>query len=75
MLTTIILASALCTHNVFALSIGNRGAQVVLSGNIIPASPWEDVDISEGWADPRINGGRFLDVSLSPVNPMSAGRC
>jgi hypothetical protein len=28
-----------------------------------PDGMWEEVDISEGWADPRINGGRILDVS------------
>ena len=68
MLIILPVAGTLLFHNVLALTVGSHGApQVVLSGNGSPTTPpntWEDVDISEGWADPRINGGRFLDVSL-----------
>jgi len=74
MLIIIPVAGALFTHNALAAStIGRSGTpQVVLSGNDGPATPpgtWKDVDISEGWADPRINGGRLLDVSRMPVGP------
>jgi hypothetical protein len=66
MLIILPIAGALLTHNALALMIGSRGApQVVLSNHDSSAAPsdiLEDVDISEGWADPRINGGRFLDV-------------
>ena len=67
MLIILPVAGALLTHTAFALTIGDRGTpQVVLPNHDSPptAPPdiLEDVDISEGWADPRINGGRFLDV-------------
>jgi hypothetical protein len=62
------IAGALLAHNAFALTIRSHDApaQVVMSGNLDHAAPpdtWEEVDISDGWADPRINGGRLLDVS------------
>ena len=58
--------------NVFALTIrDDSGVQAVLAGhNSFIAPPdrgWKEVDISEGWADPRINGGRLLDVSFPSI--------
>jgi len=56
--------------------------QVVLSPNDSPTAPappdtWENVDISQGWADPRINGGRFLDFTIpllgEPLNIILSG--
>lgn len=68
MLIVLPVASALLFHNALASTIGDRSSlQVVLSGYDNPTAvrdTLEDVDISEGWADPRINGGRFLDVCL-----------
>ena len=66
MLVILPVAGALLFHNAFASIVGDSSSpQVVLSGHdsttAIPDT-LEDVDISEGWADPRINGGRFLDV-------------
>jgi hypothetical protein len=68
MLITLFITITFFSHNLFALSLGNPGTQFVLSGDNSPATPpiFEHVDISEGWADPRINGGRLLDVSASP---------
>jgi hypothetical protein len=66
MLILLLVASALLFHNALASTIGDRSSpQVVLSGYDSPTTisdALEEVDISEGWADPRINGGRFLDV-------------
>jgi hypothetical protein len=69
MLIIIPVAGALFTHNALAASTlgkrsGNGTPQAVLSADDgpTPHDTWRDVDISEGWADPRINGGRFLDV-------------
>jgi hypothetical protein len=71
MLSILPVAGALLFHNALASTIGDRSSpQVVLSGYDSPtATPdtLKDVDISEGWADPRINGGRFLDVCLMLV--------
>lgn len=58
--------------NVFALTVrDDGGVQTVLSepsSSIVPpGGVWDEVDISEGWADPRINGGRLLDVSRPSV--------
>ena len=68
MLIIIPIAGALLFHNALASTIGDRiSPQVALSGYDGPTAipdTMEDVDISEGWADPRINGGRFLDVCL-----------
>ena len=60
--------------NVFALTVREDGSvQAVLSepnSSIAPLNgAWEEVDVSEGWADPRINGGRLLDVSRLSVIP------
>lgn len=57
---------------VFALTLrDDSGVQAVLAEHISSIAPpdrgWNEVDISEGWADPRINGGRLLDVSLLSV--------
>ena len=70
MLILLPVAGALFSHNALALMIGDRDTpQVVLSNHdssaATPSSVLEDIDISEGWADPRINGGRFLDVRHS----------
>jgi hypothetical protein len=71
MLILIPVAGALFTHNALASAIRRPGKQqAVLSANDSPPAPpdtWKDVDISEGWADPRINGGRLLDVGRMPV--------
>jgi hypothetical protein len=71
MLIVIPVAGALLFYNALASTIGDRSSpQVVLSGyDSLTAIPdtLEDVDISQGWADPRINGGRFLDVCLMLV--------
>jgi hypothetical protein len=72
MLIILPVAGALLFHNALASTIGDRSSpQVVLSGydspTAMPDRTLEDVDISEGWADPRINGGRFLDVCLMLV--------
>ena len=68
MLIVLPVAGALLFHNTLASTIGGRSSpQVVFSGQDSPTaipSTLEEVDISEGWADPRINGGRFLDVCL-----------
>jgi hypothetical protein len=71
MLIILPVAGALLAHNALAMMISSRGRgrapQVVLSNHddlAAPSSILEDVDTSEGWADPRINGGRFLDVCL-----------
>jgi hypothetical protein len=65
MLIILPVAGAFLTHNALALMIGSRGApQVIFDNPAAPSSILEDVDVSEGWADPRINGGRFLDVCL-----------
>jgi hypothetical protein len=75
MLIVITVAGALFAHNAFALIVGRSSTpQAVLSADddgrlALPAGFWKDVDISEGWADPRINGGRLLDVSRIPVSP------
>ncbi len=57
--------------NVFALTVHDDTVQAVLSKSDNFLAPlnavWEEVDISEGWADPRINGGRLLDVSRPSV--------
>jgi hypothetical protein len=59
--------------NVFALTVRDDGggAQAVLAESNSSIAPpdrgWEEVDVSEGWADPRINGGRLLDVSRLSV--------
>ncbi len=67
------VAGALLFHHALALTTGSRAApQVVLSGYESPTAipdTLEDVDISEGWAEPRINGGRFLDVCRTFVVP------
>ncbi|KAF8271983.1 hypothetical protein EI94DRAFT_1770123 [Lactarius quietus] len=50
----------------------NSNAVLAESNSLIvpPGGVWDEVDISEGWADPRINGGRLLDVSrLSLIPP------
>lgn len=70
MLILLPVAGALLSHNALALMIGDHDTpQVVLSNHdssaATPSSVLEDIDISEGWADPRINGGRFLDVRHS----------
>ncbi len=67
-----ILLSLDLSPSVFALTVREGGVQAVLSepnSNSIapPDGPWDEVDISEGWADPRINGGRLLDVSRPSV--------
>jgi hypothetical protein len=66
MLIILAVAGALPFHNAIASTIGDRSSpQVVLTGYDSPTAipdTLEEVDISEGWADPRINGGRFLDV-------------
>ena len=71
MLVILSVAGALLFYNALALTTGSRNApQVVLSGHESPTTipdVLEDVDISEGWADPRINSGRFLDVRCIPV--------
>jgi hypothetical protein len=71
MLIVIPVAGVLLFYNALASTIGDRSSpQVVLSGyDSLTAIPdtLEDVDFSEGWADPRINGGRFLDVCLMLV--------
>jgi hypothetical protein len=71
MLIVLPVAGALLFHSALASTIGDRSSpQVVLSGYDRPTAipdALEDVDISEGWADPRINGGRFLDVCLMLV--------
>ncbi len=71
MLVVFPVAGALLFHNALASTIGDRDSpQVVFSGYESPTAipnTLEDVDISEGWADPRINGGRFLDVCLMLV--------
>ena len=59
MLVILPVAGALLFHNTLASIVGDRSSpQVVLSGHdsttAIPDT-LEDVDISEGWADPRIN--------------------
>ena len=68
MLIVFPVAGALLSHHVFAFAAtvsDHSSPQVIFSGHdsstAIPDT-LEDVDISEGWADPRINGGRFLDV-------------
>lgn len=63
-----VLLSLNLNPHVFALTLRDgSNVQAVLSesnGPIIPPNGmWDEVDISEGWADPRINGGRLLDVS------------
>jgi hypothetical protein len=72
MLIVFPVAGALLFHNALASTIGDRSSpQVVFSGHDSPTAipdNLEEVDISEGWADPRINGGRFLDVCLILVN-------
>jgi hypothetical protein len=71
MLVILPVAGALLFYNALALTTGSRSApQVVLSGHENPTTipdTLEDVDISEGWADPRINSGRFLDVRRMTV--------
>lgn len=73
LLIVIPIAGSLFTHNTLALTLGKLESvpQMVLSlANDSPTAPhdtWKDVDISSGWADPRINGGRLLDVSRMPV--------
>jgi hypothetical protein len=71
MLIILPVSGALLFHNALASTIGDRGSpQVVLSGYDSPTAipdTLKDVDISEGWADPRINSGRFLDVCLMLV--------
>ena len=71
MLIVLPVAGALLFRNALASTIGDRSSpQVVLSGYDSPTAipdTLEDVDISEGWADPRINGGRFLDVCRTLV--------
>jgi hypothetical protein len=71
MLIVFPVAGALLFYNALASTIGDRSSpQVVFSGYDSPAAIpdiLEDVDISGGWADPRINGGRFLDVCLMLV--------
>ena len=73
MLLILLVAGALFAPNALALTVRTPGAsQVALSANDSPAPQsdiWQDVDISGGWADPRINGGRLLDVSRLPVGP------
>jgi len=69
------VAGAFFTQDTLALTVGRPGStpQIVLSSaNDSPTAPhdtWKDVDISSGWADPRINGGRLLDVSRMPIGP------
>ena len=76
MLIILPVAGAFLTHNALASVVGSRGRsmpQIILSNHdgaaaaLPPPDTLEDVDISEGWADPRINGGRFLDVRLSHI--------
>lgn len=68
MLIVLPVAGALLFHDAFAFAstVGDRSSpQMVFSGLDSPTAisdTLEDVDVSEGWADPRINGGRFLDV-------------
>jgi len=69
------VAGALLAHTALGLTLrsDNAAVQVVLSPNDSTTEPpdtWEDVDISQGWADPRINGGRFLDVGRLPLPPV-----
>lgn len=72
MLIVLPVAGALLLHNALGSTIGDRSSpQVVFSGYDSPTAlpdTLEEVDISEGWADPRINGGRLLDVCLMIVN-------
>ncbi|KAH9047694.1 hypothetical protein EDB84DRAFT_1393152 [Lactarius hengduanensis] len=63
-----VLLSLNLSPTVFALFVRDGSEQAVLSesnSNSIALldGEWEEVDISEGWADPRINGGRLLDVT------------
>ena len=79
MLIIIPVAGALFTHNALAASTVRRlgTPQVILSANDGPSAPpdtWKDVDISDGWADPRINGGRLLDVGRMPVGVLKRSR-
>ena len=75
LLIVIPIAGTFFTHNTLALAVAvgrpDSVPQMVLSSaNDSPTAPhdtWKDVDISSGWADPRINGGRLLDVSRMPV--------
>ena len=71
MLIVFPVAGALLFPNALASTIGDRSSpQVGFSGYDSPtalSNTLEDVDISGGWADPRINGGRFLDVCLMLV--------
>jgi hypothetical protein len=71
-----VAAGVLLSHdlnsNVFALTVrDDDGVQAILSESnspiALPDGVWNEVDISEGWADPRINGGRLLDVSRPSV--------
>ncbi|KAI0312868.1 hypothetical protein OF83DRAFT_1144019 [Amylostereum chailletii] len=52
----------------------SAGAQVV---SVSSSRPSEEVDISAGWVDPRINGGRLLDFTLpklgEPLNIIVSG--
>ena len=57
-----VLLSLDLNSNVFALTVRDSGSvQAVLSESdssiARPDGVWNEVDISEGWADPRINGG------------------
>ena len=67
-----VLFSLDLNSNVFALTVpDDGGGQAVLSDPSCSITPpggvWDEVDVSEGWADPRINGGRLLDVSHPSV--------
>jgi hypothetical protein len=67
-----VLLSLDLSPNVFALTLrDDNGAQAVLAESNSSIAPpdrgWEEVDVSQGWADPRINGGRLLDVSRLSV--------
>ncbi|KAH9179349.1 hypothetical protein EDB89DRAFT_2063438 [Lactarius sanguifluus] len=67
-----VLLSLNLSPTVFALFVRDGSEQAVLSESnsnsiALPDGEWEEVDISEGWADPRINGGRLLDVSRPSV--------
>ncbi|KAH9986624.1 hypothetical protein BJV77DRAFT_1028331 [Russula vinacea] len=86
MLIILPVAGVFLTHNALASVIGSSRRsmpQIVLSNHDDPAAALpppdtlEDVDISEGWADPRINGGRFLDFTApllgEPLNVILSG--
>jgi hypothetical protein len=77
-----VLLSLDLSPNVFALTLrDDNGAQAVLAESNSSIAPpdrgWEEVDVSQGWADPRINGGRLLDFTApflgEPLNVILSG--